>query len=435
MKALSQSEISQIAIDLQQHVGWFLQEIVGSESHLGMKLYGGASVWLWIDLNPATPLLLTLHKIPDWFQKQKKPIHQFLHTHGRGMRLVQLRVEAAMGRVLTLEFAGGPKTVRVTVSFIPHFANVEVRVSDPGDEPKSVFWRKPKELPSKRSDQPLEIKEPPAVRRLSELAEQWGTKKGERKASTEIKDSVLQFQAELERKKRILSQLQRGSNQNEEGKWRQLGDKLKVGGFAGLTKDELNELESRNLAQEINFCFSQAKKAKEKMHGNQERLLAITEEIARDEALLAANDVDEMSARLRRHNSTAKNKPRESDARKNYRTYLSSNSYEVRIGKSGVDNLALLREAQPWFLWLHVRDAPGSFGIIPMQKGTELPRADLLELAHHVVIASLPVKQRSAARGRFEVLCAQCRFVRPMKSAKPGMVTYSDESVLVVDLR
>ncbi|MFN9065949.1 MAG: DUF814 domain-containing protein, partial [Bdellovibrionales bacterium] len=100
-------------------------------------------------------------------------------------------------------------------------------------------------------------------------------------------------------------------------------------------------------------------------------------------------------------------------------------------GKSAQDNLALLRAAKAWDLWLHLRDYPGSHLILSLDKGQSVPQEVLNEAA--LWLAESSVKSKVKLSGmRFDVLVVECRFVRPIKGDKLGRVNYQNERVFTV---
>jgi predicted ribosome quality control (RQC) complex YloA/Tae2 family protein len=100
------------------------------------------------------------------------------------------------------------------------------------------------------------------------------------------------------------------------------------------------------------------------------------------------------------------------------------------VGRSAKDNLSLLRAAKPWDIWLHVKDVPGCYGLLRRNKNQEIPEALLQEAARKVVDFSLKAKRTLREGERFEVLVAECRYVRPIKGDHIGRVRYSNERVL-----
>ncbi|MBN1639782.1 MAG: NFACT family protein [Anaerolineae bacterium] len=109
---------------------------------------------------------------------------------------------------------------------------------------------------------------------------------------------------------------------------------------------------------------------------------------------------------------------------------LSPDGLQILVGRSARQNHQVtFRHAAPDDLWLHAMDVPGAH-VIVRAGGQPVPEATLVraaELAAHY----------SAARGEGTVLVAytQRRYVRPVRGAGPGMVTYRNEQTIAVSPR
>jgi predicted ribosome quality control (RQC) complex YloA/Tae2 family protein len=106
---------------------------------------------------------------------------------------------------------------------------------------------------------------------------------------------------------------------------------------------------------------------------------------------------------------------------------VSADGLTILIGRSARQNHEVtFRRAAPQDLWLHAVDVPGSHVIVNLA-GQQVPERTLdraAELAAYY----------SAARGEGSVLVAytQRRYVRPIRGAGPGMVTYTREQTIAV---
>ncbi len=99
----------------------------------------------------------------------------------------------------------------------------------------------------------------------------------------------------------------------------------------------------------------------------------------------------------------------------------------ILVGKNSRQNEEItFRRAAPSDLWLHVRDAPGSH-VIVKSGGREVPEATLRQAAQLAAYYS-------QARGSSHVAVAytERRYVRPIKGAAPGLVTYTREKTIRV---
>lgn len=108
----------------------------------------------------------------------------------------------------------------------------------------------------------------------------------------------------------------------------------------------------------------------------------------------------------------------------------SSDGLTIVVGRSARQNHeATFRQATPGDLWLHAVDVPGAH-VIVQSGGREVPQATLERAAELAAYYS-------AARGEGRVLVAytERRYVRPIRGAGPGMVTYRNEETIAVTAR
>jgi hypothetical protein len=92
-------------------------------------------------------------------------------------------------------------------------------------------------------------------------------------------------------------------------------------------------------------------------------------------------------------------------------------------------NLALLRLANPYDLWMHVEGGPGAHVLVRREQGREIPSRCLEEAANLALAKSWRRDEAKAG-----VVCAQARHVRPVKGGKPGSVRV-DKVECVLDVR
>lgn len=104
------------------------------------------------------------------------------------------------------------------------------------------------------------------------------------------------------------------------------------------------------------------------------------------------------------------------------------NGNQIYVGRSGRENEAITFDvASPDDTWLHARGVPGSHVIVRWRPGGD-------EDEETIEAAASLAAYFSAAResGRVEVDVAPRRFVRKIKGAGPGMVTYRNERTIAV---
>jgi len=111
------------------------------------------------------------------------------------------------------------------------------------------------------------------------------------------------------------------------------------------------------------------------------------------------------------------------------RRYLSSDGYEVLVGKAARDNDQLtFRVARPNDLWLHAGDYPGSHVIVRNSSRTEVPHRTILEAAQ------LAAKFSQASRdSKVAIHYTRRKFLSKPKGAAPGLVRMSSFKTIIVE--
>jgi predicted ribosome quality control (RQC) complex YloA/Tae2 family protein len=105
----------------------------------------------------------------------------------------------------------------------------------------------------------------------------------------------------------------------------------------------------------------------------------------------------------------------------------SQNGLLILVGKNSRQNEEVtFQRAAPHDLWLHVRGAPGAHVIVKTE-GREVPEATLQQAAQ---LAAYYSQARGSARVAVDY--TERRYVRPVKRAGPGLVTYTREKTIRV---
>lgn len=114
-------------------------------------------------------------------------------------------------------------------------------------------------------------------------------------------------------------------------------------------------------------------------------------------------------------------------AKQTYRHYLSSDGFEILVGKSNLQNDQLtLKVASNKDVWLHTKDIPGSHVIIR----TEGKEASEIALTEAAMIAAFYSKAKDSSN--VPVDYTLIKNVSKPSGAKPGMVTYVANRTLFV---
>jgi predicted ribosome quality control (RQC) complex YloA/Tae2 family protein len=111
------------------------------------------------------------------------------------------------------------------------------------------------------------------------------------------------------------------------------------------------------------------------------------------------------------------------------RHYISSDGYEVIIGRTARDNDRLtFREARPNDLWLHAGDYPGSHVIVRNSSRKEIPHRTIVEAAQ------LAAKFSQASKdAKVNIHYTRRKFLSKPKGAAPGLVRMSSFRSITVE--
>jgi predicted ribosome quality control (RQC) complex YloA/Tae2 family protein len=166
------------------------------------------------------------------------------------------------------------------------------------------------------------------------------------------------------------------------------------------------------------------------LDGELERLNAQLFEIERiiaerDEAALEALE-DEKKEITRRPEARRK----ASESVPGTRRYLSSDGYEILVGRGARDNDHLtFRVARPHDLWLHAADYPGSHVVVRNPKrGLDIPHRTIIEAAQ--LAAHYSQARRDA---KVDIHYTQRKFLSKPKGAAPGLVRISSFRTITVE--
>jgi predicted ribosome quality control (RQC) complex YloA/Tae2 family protein len=111
------------------------------------------------------------------------------------------------------------------------------------------------------------------------------------------------------------------------------------------------------------------------------------------------------------------------------RTFISSDGFEILVGKRAKDNDYLtFRLARSLDTWMHAADYPGSHVVVRNPARREIPTKTLLEAAKIAAFYSKGNKQPKAA-----VHYTQKKFVNKPRGAAPGLVSLSSFKTLLVE--
>lgn len=370
------------------------------DTRLVLHFYLMGNQYLVASLKSGEPLLFLAKDRPP-IKKRPQPVALFLSAHGKNLRLKNLFVDLDVGRRVILVLVGGEKTCEVMFDLIPRSPNIVVRSQE-----KSVSFFKPKELP------------PPSVITYEKISEDWDlwcAKVHEAMFShgaTNAKEDVSQLKRggrvrALDKKRKALAALIESLSGSEANSLRQQGEALKS---EGAVDGEL-----------IQEYFHKAKALEKKISGTKERV-----RILEDEILALEGMTDDEFEHTGQEKAAQKKSPAVS-AGASFRKIELGADIVASIGKSAADNLALLRKARAWDLWVHLKDEPSAHGIIFRRRNQDVSREQIEKVAFGIL------RQKNGKdlsfSSRVDVVVVECRYVRPIKGDRLGRVQYQNPAV------
>lgn len=192
----------------------------------------------------------------------------------------------------------------------------------------------------------------------------------------------------------------------------------------------LQEEASRRFRQ-----YTKAKRAKEEITG---RLAVLEVEIAdlesqqeQLETIILAHDEDSL-ANFDKGKATPprrKSRVREPDRIPGVRQYLSTDGYQVLVGRAARDNDNLtFRVARPYDMWLHAGDYPGSHVIVRNPTRKEIPQRTIIEAAQLAGKFS-----QASSDAKVVVHYTQRKFLAKPKGAAAGLVRMSSFRSITIE--
>lgn len=198
----------------------------------------------------------------------------------------------------------------------------------------------------------------------------------------------------------------------------------------GAPEIEIEVDENRSLQDEAAHTFRQYTKAKHAAVEIAERLQQIDREIAALERRLQELDTiiesrDEVALETFEKPPPAPKVAPKKAARQEkipgVRRYLSSDGYEILVGRAARDNDHLtFRVAQPNDLWMHAGDYPGSHVVIRNPTRKEIPQRTIIEAAQLAGRFS-----QASEDAKVVIHYTERKFLSKPKGAAPGLVRMS----------
>lgn len=439
MHSMSVQELKDVVQILRSFLGHRLQEVVVAEGGVGLGFWSTESglAWTWFESHPWFPILLPLNRCPEREVKPLRPLALFLRSHFLDHHLEKVELVEDKGRVVKMVFSNRPVASELEFYVWPGTANVKATCSK-----KHVWFKK------QQQEVPFLAKNEDRERRdVSQLLEDWMQLRHQsqkQKRSTlnigeshqsgvqqtaDLSDFEKQKEKEIKKFKLIIEKVKREIENKENQGWRIAGEYL----VAHQTLAVPLELEpfldkKKSLSWNIERCFTQSKENDRKKKVTQERLDFLNQKF---QALLDSQSSEQLTnwkSNGKKEQSRSNQRRQKSEAR--FRTVKLDHDWVVKIGKSGVDNIQLLREAKSWDFWMHLRGFPGSHAIISRPKNKPIPDPIFIECGFALVEQCFPRNSKQLLGDDFELIIAECKFVKPVKGEKPGKVTYSHDRTL-----
>lgn len=410
MKPLHVLEIKSISKELESLLDAKMQKFFATARGIGLELRkANETSYLWFDLDPTNPLILLFQRIPQSFKLLKtSPLILFAKAHLEQKRLSEITHKEELGRVLELDF-GYEDPVRLEVRLFPHGANVIIHSAG-----KRISFDKIKEIKAAES-----TTTPDVIRTLEQVTTEWSSKKIQ-KNKQEVNPELLK-EKEIQKKEKALLKTQEHLIELQNDKWQKLGEWLKENQTLKVPEEFKDIIDSKkSFSQNIQISFEKAKKNQEKISGTKERIQILESEIAKIK-------LQEASAFVK--SAQGSNKKQKEDGWTGYRLSLNE-KVEVFVGKNAQENMTILKHAQSWDYWMHIKDYPGAHGIVRRPRQLEVSDEDLRKVAQFIASKSRKSAHFLGPGDGFDVLIAECRYVKPIKGDKLGRVSYSNERVL-----
>ena len=427
--ALTAAEIAKIATALQPLVGAQIQDCLQTTSEIGLAFYHERkTLWLWFDLNPMRPLVVRVQDKAPNRKKISRPLTLFIRSHLLGRRLQSVIADLTRGRLLVFSFhraadeeIQGP--CEIEVRLFPHGQNVIAKNGQ-----KSVAENKPKELHA--TDDSFAI-EDSTTRSWEEIEEYWwNTQKAKPSGVAAKADDAAVIERDwrraIEKKEKALERMNEELLNKTSNSFSEIGEWLKIHRTLDVRPEWASFINSqKSLSWNIDECFRKAKENIRKSSGTRERLKLVETEL---EKLRASGPAGFMKGREKAQQVGAQNLLSRAEAKG--RRHQVADDLDVYIGKSAADNLSLLRRAQSFDYWLHLRDQPGSHAILKRTRTRQVTDAEFIEAGRWLIEQSLGKRVQELKGESHDMLIVECRFVRPIKGDKLGRVNYSNDRVL-----
>lgn len=385
MKPLTFAELDLIARDFDLLIGASFNEVYFFEDIFGFKFWNEKVLWFSFSVKGKSPWIF-VDKMSDGLSRApQKPIFTFLRSHFRNRSLQAVTRKVGYGRVLELDFGEG---YFWEIVLFQGKANFSVSIPD-----KGVHFFKPSELVLL-----AEEKTSRTVRDLQTIREQIIL------GLPSLKKEESKVLVSEEKKQLAIKKVQEGLQFLRTNPYLRLLTHLQTEGDSSIPVDLLGIHDSsKSVAENIQVCSLKISKTEARILRLEERLKELQQGGLKKKPNSIAKGVEK----------NLKNLPK---------MMLNDAKVYAFCGRNARENLKLIRESKPWHMWFHLRDYPSAHVVVALEKGNSLSESDLQDVSKFLFGRGAPRKLLSAPEVKFEVIYTECRFVRPIKGAKSGLV-------------
>jgi predicted ribosome quality control (RQC) complex YloA/Tae2 family protein len=403
-------------------IGTQLQDVMMMENYLFLQFYRKGTMNLGLYLQSNEPALGIIF---DELKKKKtiiKPIVLFLRAHAKNKMLKKIWMDEQEGRVVHFLLENSESQCEMIWVMVPRALNVIVKSGE-----KSISLRPVKVLPpALKMDNQAEGFD------VNAYFDSWVYHYEQPLKANQNAVEVIAKRKEknIEKKKQAIKNLE-SELAKADIPWKSIGDFLKTYQSLDVPDDWVNHINQQlSLSQNIQDCFDQSKSQEKKRISIREKIMHLNKEVE----VLLGEDLQESgkSAEAERKTSVGSQFLQKAAA-KGRKLALSTNT-EAVVGKSAKDNLALLRKAQAWDLWLHLKDFPGAHAIIRRPRNYNVDHQDLLKVGEWVLRES-KLSSSIEPGDKYDIIVVECRYVKPIKGDKLGRVTFQNEKTFTIRIQ
>lgn len=413
---LNQKEMEVLAEALQLFKGGRLQGVVVQLPKVILSFQiSHEMVNLIFHADKNLPLLYWEKSIGKKKKGPPKPLSLFLQSHFVGKTVLDVVVQRDWGRVLQFSFDGG----EIQFCLIPTMPNILILT-----EEKSLSLFKPEKIERLTEEKLSELSKLPA-RTAPEIFSQIQALKSAQAESPTQSKSPSQKNTPFIKLERALKKVHEEILAKLDNPWAMLGEKIKERGLQSLSIEERKLLKGISKPGEaMNFCFTQSKKNKQKLEGVRKREAELQTQIADLKLHPMASPEKPIAKRVSLlHQVEGRG-----------RTFHGE-GFDLYVGRSGQDNLSLLRKSRAWDYWVHLKDFPGAHGIIRREKSRTLSSYEWQKVFNKLCEFSFSSEKLQKMRGeKLNMICTETRFVKPIKGDRLGRVTYKEETSFLLTL-